>query len=69
MKIITDSSPLIFLSKIGKLYLLKELFDEILIPSSVFNETVTIGKEKMLEDAFLIENFINHRFSSSVYVS
>ena len=59
MKIITDSSPLIFLSKIGKLYLLKELFDEILIPSSVFNETVTRGKEKMLEDAFVIENFIN----------
>lgn len=59
MKIIINSSPLIFLSKIGKLYLLKELFDEILIPSSVFNETVTRGKEKMLEDALMIENFIN----------
>lgn len=46
MRIIIDSSPIIFLSKIGKLYLLKELFDEILIPSSVFNETVTRGKEK-----------------------
>jgi len=59
MKIIIDSSPLIFLSKIGKIELLTELFDEILIPSDVFYETVTLGKEKMLDDAFAIENFIN----------
>jgi uncharacterized protein len=58
MRIVIDSSPLIFLSKIGKIELLTELFDEILIPSEVFYETVTQGKEKMLEDAFAIENFI-----------
>ncbi len=59
MKTVINASPLIFLSKIGKIDLLKELFDEILIPSDVFYETVTIGKEKRLEDAFVIENFIN----------
>src|SRR5574341_773209 len=59
MRIVVDSSPIIFLSKIGKIDLLTELFDEILIPSNVFYETVTQGREKMLDDAFVIENFIN----------
>ena len=59
MKIVINSSPLIFLSKIEKMHLLTELFDEIFIPSTVFYETVTRGKEKMMEDAFVIENFIN----------
>ncbi len=60
MKVVINSSPLIFLSKIGKIDLLTELFDEILVPSDVFYETVTIGKEKRREDAFVIEGFINH---------
>jgi predicted nucleic acid-binding protein len=59
MRIVINSSPLIFLSKIEKMYLLTELFDEIFIPSTVFCETVTRGKEKMMEDAFVIENFID----------
>ena len=59
MKIVINSSPLIFLSKIEKMHLLTELFDGIFIPSTVFYETVTRGKEKMMEDAFVIENFIN----------
>lgn len=59
MKIVINSSPLIFLSKIEKMHLLTELFDEIFIPSTVFYETVTRGKEKMMEDAFIIEYFIN----------
>src|SRR3989344_4943169 len=41
---ISNSSPLIFLSKIGKLSLLKELFREITIPTSV-KEEVLIDKK------------------------
>ena len=57
MKIVTNASPLIFLAKIDKLELLIELFEEVIIPVQVFAEVVTKGKEKGMDDAFLIEHF------------
>lgn len=45
---ISNSSPLIFLSKIGKLILLKKLFNSIKIPESVKNEIIIEGKPDSL---------------------
>ena len=42
--------------------------DEIFIPSTVFYETVTRGKEKMMEDAFVIENFINENEKNKITI-
>lgn len=42
--VVSDSSCLIALSKIDKLFILKEIFDEILIPPAVFHEVVTLGE-------------------------
>ncbi len=42
---ISNSSPLIFLSKIGKLELLKELFEKISISMAVKEEVLVEGKE------------------------
>lgn len=53
--IVSNSTVLIFLAKIGKLSLLKELFGEVLIPAEVFNEVVIRGKENQHPDAFVIE--------------
>ena len=39
--IVADSAPLIYLSKIGRLDLLKKLYGKILIPQGVWNEVVT----------------------------
>lgn len=50
------------------MHLLTELFDEIFIPSTVFYETVTRGKEKMMEDAFVIENFINENEKNKITI-
>ncbi|MDA3941129.1 MAG: DUF3368 domain-containing protein [Spirochaetia bacterium] len=36
--IVSDAGPLIGLAKIGYLYLLKEIFDEVLIPGAVYDE-------------------------------
>lgn len=46
MKVICNSTPLISLSSIKKLHLLKDLFGEITIPEKVFNEVVVAGTEK-----------------------
>jgi len=40
MPVVSDASPLILLSKIGKLNLLKELYQEIIIPLQVRDEVV-----------------------------
>lgn len=45
---ISNSSPLIFLSKIGKLRLLKELFGNIIIPEKVRDEVIIEGKSEVL---------------------
>ena len=41
---ISDAAPIIFLSKIGKLGLLKKLFKEIIIPRAVQTEVLVEGK-------------------------
>ena len=41
MKVVSNSSPLIFLSAIGMLDLLKAEFGEILMPEAVFDEVAS----------------------------
>jgi predicted nucleic acid-binding protein len=54
--IVSNAGPLIHLTKIGRLNLLKELFKIVIIPRTVKMEVVDKGKEKGAPDAFLIEN-------------
>ena len=58
MQVVSNSTPLIFLAKIGKLSLLERIFEVVLIPNKVFFEVVVEGKEKGYNDAFLVEEFI-----------
>lgn len=57
--IVSNSTALIHLAKIGKLSLLKRLFREIIIPAEVFNEVVTKGKEQQHPDAFVVEKAVD----------
>lgn len=54
--IASDSTPLIFLSKLNKLRLLKKFFGEVSVPEKVWEEVVTRGKEENFPDAFVVEN-------------
>lgn len=45
-KIISNASPLIALSNIGQLELLKKLFQKIIIPKAVYQEVVDEGKDR-----------------------
>ncbi len=58
--IISNSGPLIHLSKVGELKLLKELFGEVMIPHEVKFEVVDRGKEEGMADAFLIESEVEN---------
>lgn len=55
MRVILKSTPLIYLTKVGKLLLLKKLFGEIIIPKEVFYEVVIKGKQEGFSDALIIE--------------
>ncbi len=46
MIVVSNSSPLIALAKIGRLHILKKLFGEIIIPKAVWNEVVVKDKGK-----------------------
>ncbi len=52
---ISNSSPLIHLSRLGKLGYMKEAFSSILIPPAVRLETIEKGKKEGYSDALLLE--------------
>lgn len=56
--IASNATPLIYLSKVGKLELLKRVFGEVYIPEEVKREAVDRGKELKRRDALLIEKAI-----------
>jgi predicted nucleic acid-binding protein len=52
---VVNSSPLIYLGKVGKLYLLRELYGSLKIPTAVYHEVVIKGEEKGFEDALRVK--------------
>ena len=54
MTAVSDASPLIWLAKTGKINLLRELFEEIVIPKEVYEEAVEEGLKHGLSDAIAI---------------
>ena len=56
--IASDASPLICLAKAGKLHLLREIFERVLIEEEVKRETIDRGKEEGAPDALVIEDAV-----------
>lgn len=67
MKVVCNASPLVNLSRIGKLDLLKGLYGKILIPAAVYNEVVIEGQglpgasEISRADWIISRNIKNHQ--------
>jgi hypothetical protein len=59
---VSNATPLMYLTKIRKINLLRKFFDKIYIPSEVFVEVVTEGKRLNRKEIFLIENLIRDDF-------
>lgn len=59
--IIFDSSPLIHLTKIGKIEFVLKLFGKIYIPVAVYEEVVEKGLKFGYSDAILIQNLENEK--------
>lgn len=56
--LVTDSTCIIYLAKIGKLDLPKAVYGKVLVPREVYSEVVQRGKEKGFIDAELVEKAI-----------
>ena len=59
MPTVSNTSPLIWLSKIGKIVLLKKLFGEVVIPEDVYKEAVERGLQEGFSDALAIKECID----------
>jgi len=55
---VVDSGPLITLGKLNSLYLLKGLFNKILISKGVYEEVVVKGLKRGSTDAYAVKIFI-----------
>ena len=69
LPVTSDAGPLIHLTKIGLLTLLRETYSTITIPAEVKAEVVDQGKEKGFADAFLIEEAIQNGWIKVVDVN
>lgn len=56
--VISNSSPLIHLTRLGKIEYLFNLVKKISIPKAVFDELVIEGKQKNYSESYSIETFI-----------
>jgi len=59
LPVVSNTSPLIWLSKIGKITLLKELYNEVMIPDEVYKEAVEKGLEEGFSDALIIKESVS----------
>jgi len=59
LPVVSNTSPLIWLSKTGKISLLKELFNEIAIPEEVYAEAVERGLKEGFSDALVIKEAVD----------
>jgi uncharacterized protein len=55
MPTVSNTSPLIWLSKVGKLSLLKSLFGEVVISEETYREAVEVGLKEGYSDALVIK--------------
>ena len=62
MEAVSDSTPLIYLSKIGCTNLLKNIFDKIIIPQEIYEEVIIKGKEQGRSEILLIEKLIEEGY-------
>jgi len=56
---VSNATPLIYLARLGKLHLLRDIFTQVQIPPEVKIETVDRGKTKGYPDAYVIEQALN----------
>ena len=55
MPTVSNTSPLIWLAKVGKLHLLKTLFGEVIIAQESYREAVEVGLKESFSDALVIK--------------
>jgi len=56
--VVSNSTPLIQLAKLGAVEILEELYGEIIIPGKVYEEVVVEGKKLGRDDAYSIDSFV-----------
>jgi predicted nucleic acid-binding protein len=59
--VLCNAGPLINLGKLNRLEVLAELYGEVLIPRSVYDEVVTSGLAKGASDAMTVRLFLQRR--------
>jgi len=57
--VVSNATPLIYLAKICRIQILKNIFQSIQVPNEVNIEVVDRGKEKRYPDAYVIEEAFN----------
>lgn len=55
MNAVSNAGPLMNLAKLGILHVLPQMYTPVVMPSDVYDEVVTRGKEQNHPDAYVVE--------------
>ena len=74
LKIVSNTTPIIALSSIGQLELLKKMYKEIYIPAAVYDEIMikkdsVAAKELIFNKDWLIKTTVNDKFTKQILSS
>lgn len=58
LKVVSNAGPLMVFAKLNVLWLLKELYDRVEFPLSVYRETVITGLRRGFADAQILKSFL-----------
>jgi predicted nucleic acid-binding protein len=61
MTAVTNTGPLIALAKLNHLHLLPALYGRLIVPRSVYRESIRVGQARGYTDADIIESFLDER--------
>jgi len=61
LTVVSNSSSLIYLAKVGRLNLIKDVYGRVLISEAVFHEVVTQGKALGIAEAPIVEEEVGQR--------
>ena len=69
MTVVSNAGPLIALGKLGRLDILQSLYQTVIVPQQVYDETVTTGIALGAPDAQLISEYFKRGGRNESYAS
>ena len=68
MIVVSDTSPLTYLMQIGEVFLLKKLFDEVVVPPAVFDELAVMNEHRKVLKEIMEQGWLTMQTPAKMFL-